>query len=170
MGADEDLSTWFDHLNQLLGCVGNVRTGLPADLPGFFGASLPGTPPFSDIEKNTIRQCMSDTPVMPTTDDFAQAATFGGLIDRRAALKPRILEVMKKKTIEDGNCPAAATTDTFCKEKTTVSFPSKDNRAGIARRLRLLSQDVLPVPSTWGSGLATAGKTNEQAAEEAKKC
>ena len=101
MSADEDLSTWFDHLNQLLGCVRNVRTDLPADLPQFFCAALPAAPPFSDIEKNTIRQCMSDTPVMPSLDDFAQAATFGALIDRRAPLKPRILEVMKKKAIEE---------------------------------------------------------------------
>ena len=170
MSADEDLSTWFDHLNQLLGCVGNVRTGLPADLPQFFCTALPAAPPFSDLEKNTIRTCMSDTPVMPSLDDFAQATTFGALIERRAPLKPRILEVIKKKAIEDGNCPAGATTEAFGKEKTTVSFPSSDNRVGIARRLTLLSRDVLPVPPTWVSGLATAGKTNDQAAEEAKKC
>ncbi len=170
MSADEDLSTWFDHLNQLLGCVRNVRTDLPADLPQFFCAVLPAAPPFSDIEKNTIRQCMSDTPVMPSLDDFAQAATFGALIDRRAPLKPRILEVMKKKAIEDGNCPPDATTVAFGTENTTVSFPSSDNRVDIARRLRLLSRDVLPVPPIWNSGLATAGKTNDRAAEEAKNC
>jgi hypothetical protein len=170
MSADEDLSSWFDHLNQLLGCVGNVRTGLPADLPQFFCTALPAEPPFSELEKNTIRNCMSDTPVMPSLDDFAQAATFGALIDRRAPLKPRILEVMKKKAIEDGNCAAGATTAAFGAEKTTVSFPSPENRGGISRRLRLLSRDVLPVPLTWGSGLATANKTNDQAADEAKQC
>jgi hypothetical protein len=77
---------------------------------------------------------------------------------------------MKKKAIEDGNCPPDATTMAFGTENTTVSFPSSDNRVDIARRLRLLSRDVLPVPPIWNSGLATAGKTNDQAAEEAKNC